>query len=72
MKEVMSFYDYIEIQPISLYDVLVRKDEEKVEVKKEKKSLFKRRPKKEEIAESSEAPKEEERAQEATEEEPQE
>ena len=29
LKEVMSFYDYIEIQPISLYDVLVRKDEEK-------------------------------------------
>ena len=29
LKEVMSFYDYIEIQPLSLYDVLIRKDDEK-------------------------------------------
>ena len=29
LLEVMSFYDYIEIQPLSLYDVLIRKDDEK-------------------------------------------
>ena len=28
LKEVMSFYDYVEIQPLSLYDVLVKKGEE--------------------------------------------